>query len=93
MAAPTGGPAFPNFDTTEEWRNERYEKITYPQGGMTLRDYFAAQALNQSSMLGFRLDALTGVIPPDGEDERAAEAAARAAYMIADAMLLIRQGK
>jgi hypothetical protein len=36
-----GGPAFPHFKTNEQGKTE-----LCPQGGMTLRDYFAAKALN-----------------------------------------------
>ena len=35
-----GGPAFPHFKTNEQGKTE-----LCPQGGMTLRDYFAGQAL------------------------------------------------
>ena len=35
-----GGPAFPNFQFTENGKVE-----ICPQGGMTLRDYFAAKAM------------------------------------------------
>lgn len=47
MSAPIndGGPAFPHFKFSENGKVE-----ICPQGGMTLRDYFAGQAL-------------TGVIP------------------------------
>lgn len=42
MSAPIndGGPAFPHFKFSENGKVE-----ICPQGGMTLRDYFAAQAL------------------------------------------------
>jgi hypothetical protein len=66
----TGGPAFPNmaFGST---RNE--------QQGMTLRDYFAAKAMQ--------------AINSQAKDYAKAEASdmARKAYMIADAMLKARE--
>lgn len=41
MSTPNdGGPAFPHFKINEEGVTE-----LCPQGGMTLRDYFAGQAL------------------------------------------------
>ena len=62
----TGGPAFPA--KLGHWMEE----------GMTLRDYFAAQAM--SAIMPSR--------PPS--DEIVAEQIAEAAYYMADAMLRIR---
>ena len=65
----TGGPAFPamHFDLTD---NEH---------GMTLRDYFAAQAL-------------TGICANSGNTAlKSAEQFAQAAYNVADAMLEARK--
>ena len=71
MSAPnTGGPAFP----TTVYSNESYQ-------GMTLRDYFAAKA-----MQGFiQYSAAKGIYkPPDNE-------LAKVSYDLADAMLKARQ--
>jgi hypothetical protein len=71
-----GGPAFP----TDHSRDEHYTNIT---GGMSLRDYFAAQALPgvlQARALMNGPDAI-------GTQEDVAEEC----YEIADAMVLERQ--
>jgi hypothetical protein len=67
----TGGPAFP---TAEIFHDE----VVYT-GGMTLRDYFAAKA-----MQGFISD-------PDWRVDMMPEETARAAYYQADAMLKARE--
>ena len=68
MSKETGGPAFPNmaFGST---RNE--------QQGMTLRDYFAAKAMQ----------AIIGVCPKNLPDEELAIDS----YKVADAMLKARE--
>lgn len=83
-----GGSAFPN--ATDEWcsSSERYRPASF--GGMTLRDYFAAKAMQglmanpggpvqQSGMSGW---AFTNCDKND---------VAALAYVIADAMLKARQ--
>ena len=65
-----GGPAFPHFKFAENGKVE-----ILPQGGMTLRDYLAGQALEKASR---------------GSDRSADEIAKRAFY-IADAMLAARE--
>ena len=62
----TGGPAFP--DPQENWRGEK---------GMTLRDYFAAKAMQG--------DLIAGVHPDDFNR------CAYRAYQMADAMLKVRE--
>jgi hypothetical protein len=62
----TGGPAFP--DPQENWRGEK---------GMTLRDYFAAKAMEG--------DLIAGVHPDDFNR------CAYRAYQMADAMLKVRE--
>lgn len=71
MSINDGGPAFP---------------ASYPCGpsGMTLRDYFAAKALQP--MLG-------ATAKPGMSTERAARIVAQAAYEMADAMLAAREAK
>jgi hypothetical protein len=68
MSNNTGGPAFP--DTQENWRGEK---------GMTLRDYFAAKA-----MQGFMANKSNPMHYQPEED-------GQWAYMIADAMLKARE--
>jgi hypothetical protein len=69
----TGGPAFP----TERIGRESGEYLTYQEEGMTLRDYFAAKAMEA--------DMAAGVHENDF-----AWSAARS-YKMADAMLKARQ--
>lgn len=90
----TGGPAFP--EATDEWCREtdRYRPSSY--GGMTLRDYFAAQVLT-GLMSDHTLDVFSEV-----EEEKLAhrealglpyhttESAAGFCYAMADAMLKAR---
>jgi len=75
MSVNDGGPAFPyvnpNYDSNWDSR---------PQiGGMTLRDYFAGQAMNK------------GII--NGDWDSSIEWRAVCAYQVADAMLAARGGK
>lgn len=72
-------PAFPIIDSHEHGGIKSY--------GMTLRDYFAGQALNgviYSTIEGLK----TGLIQPDADPDYEY---AREAYNIADAMLRARQ--
>jgi hypothetical protein len=73
-----GGPAFPNFKT-----DPFSSKVEIcPQGGMTLRDWFAGQAL-------------AGICAPLYDDESPTiwkhREFAKGAYMFADAMLSARK--
>ena len=70
-----GGPAFP---AQPIYRDPSGDTITCPQGGMSLRDYFAAQAL-------------TGWVSDPATREGHADEAARICYRFADAMLRARQ--
>lgn len=74
MSAPIneGGPAFPHFKFSENGKVE-----ICPQGGMTLRDYFAAQAL-------------AGIISSDNKPEDDDNKAIWA-YSLADVMLFYRK--
>lgn len=65
MAKKTGGPAFPQTEL---------DKALYTHGGMTLRDYFAGQAL-------------AGLLS-DIECNPTSEEAAKIAYDFAEAMIL-----
>lgn len=83
-----GGPAFPVIETetphaagTTRWFDVR------SVGGMSLRDYFGAQAL-QCLPEGAWRDVID-----DSDERRAAHALAEAAYSVADAMLAIRASK
>ena len=69
----TGGPAFPGLHPSKECR--------YSDEGMTLRDYFAAKALQ-----GMLSDFPATLYGPDCDKNTAA-----LAYSIADAMLQARK--
>ncbi|MBS7789260.1 hypothetical protein KTR66_04605 [Roseococcus sp. SDR] len=84
-----GGPAFP---AGEHFNADR--KLIYPSGGMTLRDWFAGQAL-----IGIVGGLCTDSESPAGEPCRARAMgrlvfahAAQDAYHLADAMLAARAG-
>jgi len=69
----TGGPAFPeigNIAYNSDWQNE---------SGMTLRDYFAGQAISSIPIRSW--DHL------EGDDMDRIKAWAKCAYLVADAML------
>ena len=50
MTKETGGPAFPIFSEQSAIAGGDYSNHMFSNGGMTLRDYFAAKAL--AAMLG-----------------------------------------
>jgi hypothetical protein len=85
----TGGPAFPTPLQHNDWRED------YP--GMTLRDYFAANAneddINEHIWKGFNETRIK--IAPDGTRYESFQAARwtreQARYRYADAMLKARQ--
>jgi hypothetical protein len=68
-----GGPAFPHFKFAENGKVE-----ILPQGGMTLRDYFAAQAL-------------AGMLTRKESDGWTNREVAGDCYSYADAMLAARE--
>lgn len=76
-----GGPAFPVELPGEPRGKAGPTRHCFP--GMTLRDYFAAKALQ--AMLGNKdaLDSLNAIVPADDQDN----ALARQSYRFADAML------
>lgn len=83
-----GGPAFPWMERVEDWTHrqahEPPEVYYIVREGMTLRDWFAGQALAGR--------AICKVWVGDSEDPECADAAARWAYFFADAMLAARKG-
>jgi hypothetical protein len=78
MTKDTGGPAFP----TDVQRKGLNGDIMYGKadGGMTLRDYFAADAMSAIIACGY------GVIV-NGESKLDHDIVAKASYLYADAML------
>ena len=78
MNKDTGGPAFPH---TVEYKGADCGGVV-PHGGMTLRDYFAAKAM-QSAYLHFSAEA-------EVTKHWTTEGLAESAYAMADAMLKAR---
>ena len=96
MTAPNGGPAFP---LGAKWDDEE-ESFELPQTtyqGMTLRDYFAAKAMqaivsSESSEWPFGIDACSLAEDVVGVGNASVDfEAAICAYTIADAMLAARE--
>lgn len=81
----TGGPAFPGPYVTEKGGLE----VVWKQGGMTLRDYFAAKAMN--GILETALDWFPTGRKADAESLEICKDLARDSYAIADAMLKARE--
>jgi hypothetical protein len=78
--ANNGGPAFPRPIGFNGLTNHEEHEVSDAQGGMTLRDYFAAQALTGVvSVLAF---ARQDIVWPD---------VAERCYELADAMLAERE--
>ena len=69
MTTNTGGPAFPSFEFQQNYNQ------MMAVGGMSLRDYFAAKAM-QSLVAGNSTDA---------------QQISQAAYIVADAMMKARE--
>lgn len=77
MSKETGGPAFPelgNVGHNSDWQSE---------SGMTLRDYFAAKALQGILSAGTGLN-----VGPSHVEEM--EGVAKTIYLMADAMIAAR---
>lgn len=85
MAIPDdGGPAFPMPFSTDEHATACNTTVMQPV--MTLRDYFAAQAIGNSAFIDERAEGL-----PSGDMHVVGEYVAEWAYAIADAMLAERR--
>ncbi len=78
-----GGPAFPVVGMDQRG-NQTFMSVF--NGGMTLRDYFAAKALAGEIVLSLEALKLGGTPGPR-------ENIARGAYLMADAMLAVRGEK
>ena len=74
----TGGPAFPAVIPLEHSEQQGKDYPNYTEAGMTLRDYFAAKAMQGFCANPANRDALPKEI-------------SRGAYTVADAMLKARQ--
>lgn len=76
----TGGPAFPRPISVSHGGYHEHQHVEPPQDGMTLRDYFAAKAMQayfNDPMSGFGSDVI--------------EYGCGLAYKVADAMLEARK--
>ena len=82
-----GGNAFPQVESQRVGSGGEYHTEIYSAGGMTLRDYFAAKAM-QSAMVNARLP---GLVDRDPAAMRAIASVSDISYMVADAMLKARQ--
>ena len=82
----TGGPAFPCADMVQRDANGQYYGAPIASAGMTLRDWFAGQALSGILSGGF-----ADTIPHD--DVNGGGDAAFFAYQYADAMIAAREAK
>lgn len=83
--APQNPSAFPEIETDRDYDADRQEhwSHTYSYGGMTLRDWFAGQAL--TGVIAYQDRGL------DVHDPLPSQVIARIAYELADAMLLERE--
>lgn len=84
-----GGPAFPRAGSRVEYANGEAD-VAYAEVGMSLRDYFAAQAARLAA------DAVCDLLEDGASIERVGaecDRHAKAAYMVADAMLKAREGR
>ncbi len=77
MAKETGGPAFPFIDSSSPLEHS----------GMTLRDYFAAQAMTGAQIWDAVLNGKNAQLSHEGGVNTLAEIA----YAVADAMLKARE--
>ena len=77
-----GGPAFPRPMSVSHGGVHEHQEVSGDQDGMTLRDYFAARAMQ----------ATVRTVGLDSRDHHQT-AVARNAYKMADAMLAAREGE
>lgn len=88
-----GGPAFPTFLPVERYDHNSGRCVTthQPEGGATLRDYFAAKALagmlSNVNVLGADASCGRSLV------NQSEQGLAQDAYDIADAMLRAREAK
>lgn len=81
-----GGPAFPTIVSRDELMDSGYRTIAESENGMSLRDYFAAQAMTALLSHEHRLNDAYDVNDPEQ-----ARSLAYLSYQAADAMLAERR--
>ena len=78
-----GGSAFPQVESQQAGSQGDYHTEVYSAGGMSLRDYFAAKAMQSI---------VAGAMAQGGANEAAdAPELAKVAWLMADAMLATRK--
>jgi hypothetical protein len=83
MSKDEGGSAFPQVESQQVGSQGEYHTEVYSVGGMSLRDYFAAKAMQSI---------VAGAIAQGGATEADdAPELARVAWLMADAMLATRK--
>lgn len=91
MSKLDGGSAFPSLDIYESYNSEReqYEVKSDTETGMSLRDWFAGQSLKGAAdSICDNLTDLDGNLDQTlAQATKHAERHAKAAYLLADAML------
>lgn len=84
----SGGPAFPVLHQREVMTEDGWRTLTMAEGGMSLRDYFAAKAMTllggPETLAALRSESMAQGIDPS-------IAVAHFAYSVADAMLKARK--
>lgn len=86
MSAPDGGPAFPRVESTDYLVNSTARIVT--TGGMSLRDWFAGQAIQGILANGSpHVMAIGAKEAAEFGETRTEQTWSRWAYEIADAML------
>jgi hypothetical protein len=81
----TGGPAFPSLPIVQEFEGKR---LTMTEG-LTMRDYFAAKAMQ--AIYAAQVEWQSTGCPADAESLQVMEDVAGDAYALADAMLKARE--
>lgn len=86
MSAKNGGPAFPTLVPIVHITEQGKDYPVYDEAGMTLRDYFAAKALE----LGGEFFVVRYLTSAEQDADHLADLVAKATYEIADAMIAWR---
>ena len=89
MNKKTGGPAFPHVADVIQMNGNMATVKNYTQGGMTLRDYFAAKAM--AALYASRYEYEFTGAPRTPEFCKLMDELAVDAYQMADAMLKARE--